>query len=97
MRYAQIEACIPYATNTHIRDKFDDGTPIDMDRVWGIFAHAGFKGFMSAEYEGKEDACNGGPEASSKRSARCARSIRASERARQTLKPGGCLRRCDEC
>jgi sugar phosphate isomerase/epimerase len=59
--YAQIAACIPYATNTHIRDKFDDGTPIDMDRVWGMFAHAGFKGFMSAEYEGKEDPATGVP------------------------------------
>jgi sugar phosphate isomerase/epimerase len=59
--YAQIEACIPYATNTHIRDKFDDGSPIDMDRVWGLFARAGFKGFMSAEYEGEEDAATGVP------------------------------------
>jgi sugar phosphate isomerase/epimerase len=59
--YAQIEACIPYATNTHIRDKFDDGTPIDLDRVWQMFAHAGFKGFMSAEYEGKEDPRTGVP------------------------------------
>lgn len=25
--YAQIAACIPYATVTHIRDRFDDGTP----------------------------------------------------------------------
>ncbi len=49
--YAQIEACIPYATNTHIRDHFDDRTPIDMDRVWQMFARAGFKGFMSIEYE----------------------------------------------
>jgi sugar phosphate isomerase/epimerase len=59
--YAQIEACIPYATNTHIRDKFDDGSPIDLDRVWGLFAHAGFKGFMSAEYESEEDAATGVP------------------------------------
>jgi sugar phosphate isomerase/epimerase len=58
--YAQIEACIPYATNTHIRESFDDGSPIDLDRVWGLFAHAGFKGFMSAEYEG-EDAATGVP------------------------------------
>jgi sugar phosphate isomerase/epimerase len=49
--YAQIAACIPYATNTHIRNEFDDGTPIDLDRVWGLFAAAGFKGYMSAEYE----------------------------------------------
>ncbi len=59
--YAQIEACIPYATNTHIREVFDDGTPIDMDRVWGMFAKAGFKGFMSAEFEGKEDPATGVP------------------------------------
>lgn len=59
--YAQIEACIPYATNTHIRDEFDDGSPIDLERVWGLFAHAGFKGFMSAEYEGKEDAATAVP------------------------------------
>lgn len=50
--YEQIASCIPYATNTHIRTKFDDGTPIDMDRVWKMFADAGFKGYMS--YEGEE-------------------------------------------
>ncbi len=49
--YAQIAACIPYATNVHIRDRFDDRTPIDMDRVWRLFAQAGFKGYMSAEYD----------------------------------------------
>ena len=59
--YAQIEACIPYATNTHIRDKFDDGSPIDLDQVFGLFARAGFKGFMSAEYEAEEDAATGVP------------------------------------
>lgn len=50
--YAQIAACIPYATNTHIRTAFDDGTAIDMDRVWKLFVDAGFKGYMS--YEGEE-------------------------------------------
>lgn len=59
--YRQIEACIPYATNTHIRDVFDDQTPIDLDRVWRLFATAGFKGYMSAEYEGKEDPATGVP------------------------------------
>ncbi|MGH9406022.1 MAG: sugar phosphate isomerase/epimerase family protein [Terriglobia bacterium] len=59
--YAQIEACIPYATNTHIRDVFDDQTPIDLDRVWRMFARAGFKGYMSAEYEGREDPMTGVP------------------------------------
>lgn len=50
--YAQIAACLPYATVSHIRDKFDDGTPIDMDRVWKMYADAGHKGVMSIEYEG---------------------------------------------
>ena len=59
--YAQIEACIPYATHTHIREVFDDQQPIDMDRVWQMFAKAGYKGYMSAEYEGKEDPMTGIP------------------------------------
>jgi sugar phosphate isomerase/epimerase len=49
--YAQIAACIPYATNIHIRDHFYDHTPVDMDRVWKIFAEAGHQGYVSAEYE----------------------------------------------
>lgn len=49
--YAQIAACLPYATVSHIRDKFDDGSPIDMDRVWKMYADAGHKGAMSIEYE----------------------------------------------
>jgi sugar phosphate isomerase/epimerase len=56
--YAQIAACIPYATVSHIRDHFDDKTPIDMDRVWKMYAQAGHKGYMSLEYEG--DASAGG-------------------------------------
>lgn len=49
--YAQIATCLPYATVSHIRDKFDDGSPIDMDRVWKMYADAGHKGAMSIEYE----------------------------------------------
>jgi sugar phosphate isomerase/epimerase len=49
--YAQIAACLPYATNTHIRDHFPDGIAVDMDRVWQMFARAGHQGYMSAEYE----------------------------------------------
>jgi sugar phosphate isomerase/epimerase len=59
--YAQIEATIPFATHTHIRDVFDDGQPIDLDRVWQLFARGGYKGYMSAEYEGKEEAMSGVP------------------------------------
>lgn len=59
--YAQIQACVPYAAHTHIHEAFDDGSPIDLDRVWKMFAEGGYKGFMSAEYEGKEDAMSGVP------------------------------------
>lgn len=60
--YAQIEACIPYATQTHIRYRFDSGEVIDLDRVWQMFAKGAYKGYMSAEYENeKEDAITGVP------------------------------------
>ena len=65
--YAQIEACIPYATHAHIRDDFTEGHgPIDFDRVWQLFAKGGYKGYMSAEYEGKEDAMVGVPKLAAK-------------------------------
>lgn len=57
--YAQIEATVPYATHTHIRDRFVNGEPVDLDRVWQLFARANYKGFMSAEYEGEEDPSTG--------------------------------------
>lgn len=61
-QYRQIELCIPHATHTHIRDRFgDSGHPIDLDRVWRLFAEGGFKGYMSIEYEGEEDAMTGVP------------------------------------
>jgi sugar phosphate isomerase/epimerase len=54
--YTQIAACIPYATNAHILDRFDDGTPIDLKRIWKLFAQAGFRGYMSLEYDPKPGA-----------------------------------------
>ncbi len=63
--YAQIAACAPYAHVAHIRDHFSDHTPVDMDRVWRILAEAGFRGYMSVEYEpsfsGGEPAVTGAP------------------------------------
>ena len=69
--YAQIKACVPYATHTHIRDHFDDGTPIDMDRVWKMFHDGGYKGFMSVEYEDKEEPMTGIPKLMQKVKALC--------------------------
>jgi L-ribulose-5-phosphate 3-epimerase len=60
--YADIAACIPYATHVHVRDHFaSTGRPIDLDRVWQMFAKSGYRGYMSAEYEGDEDAQTGVP------------------------------------
>jgi len=61
--YAQIEALIPYATMTHIRDHFDEPRPdpIDLDRVWKMFVKGGYQGFMAAEYESEEDPATGVP------------------------------------
>lgn len=69
--YAQIEMCIPYATHTHIRDHFDSGQPIDFDRIWQMFVKAGYKGYMSAEYEAKEDCLTGVPKLVEKIKAMC--------------------------
>jgi sugar phosphate isomerase/epimerase len=43
--YAQIGATVPYATHTHIRDRFQNGGAVDLDRVWQLFARADYKGF----------------------------------------------------
>ena len=60
--YQQIEACLPRATHTHIRDFYGDSKkPLDLERVWQMFAKAGYKGYMSAEYEGDEDPMTGVP------------------------------------
>ena len=60
--YTQIEACLPFATHTHIRDFFGEPRQtLDLERVWKLFAKAGYKGFTSAEYEGEEEAKTGVP------------------------------------
>jgi sugar phosphate isomerase/epimerase len=58
--YAQIAACLPYSSgNIHIRDHFygDDHALVDMERVWKLFAQAGYQGYVSAEYEANFPGC----------------------------------------
>ena len=70
--YPQIEACLPYATHTHIRDFYGEKKePLDLDRIWQMFARAGYKGYMSAEYESEEDAMTGVPKLIDKIKALC--------------------------
>jgi len=61
--YQQIALCLPHATHTHIRDSYGEPKqPLDLDRIWQMFAQSGYNGYMSAEYEGKEDAMVGVPQ-----------------------------------
>src|ERR1035438_7399575 len=60
--YEQIRSCLPYATHAHIRDFYGEPKqPLDLDRIWQMFAQSGYKGYMSVEYEGEEDAMSGVP------------------------------------
>jgi sugar phosphate isomerase/epimerase len=59
--YDQIEMSIPYAVSTHIKTEIaqDDGktrAPADWDRVFGMFARQGYRGYMGLEYEAGDDA-----------------------------------------
>jgi L-ribulose-5-phosphate 3-epimerase len=56
--YAQVALCLPYAVSTHVKVNIggEDGTkePADWDRLCGMFAKAGYRGYISLEYEEKE-------------------------------------------
>jgi len=56
--YAQVEMSIPYAVSTHIKSMIatPDGTkePTDFERLFGLFAKGGYRGFVSLEYEDKD-------------------------------------------
>ena len=70
--YEQIELCLPYATHTHVRDFYGQPRqPLDLERIWQIFAKSGYNGYMSAEYEGTEDAMVGVPKLIEKIKALC--------------------------
>jgi len=70
--YNQTEALIPYATHTHIRDHWGHPIqPLDLDRIWPMFAKGGYQGFMSVEYESEEDAMTGVPKLVAKVKALC--------------------------
>lgn len=56
--YEQIEMCLPYAVNSQFKTaiRFEDGhhEPCDWERIVKSFAAAGYKGYISLEYEAKE-------------------------------------------
>jgi L-ribulose-5-phosphate 3-epimerase len=56
--YAQVEMSVPYAVSTHIKAMIStpDGKkePADFERLFGLFAKGGYRGFVSLEYEDKD-------------------------------------------
>lgn len=58
--YSQVAMCIPYATSVHFKEKIanENGQKekADWDRLIGMFAAAGYKGYLSLEYEDADHA-----------------------------------------
>jgi len=58
--FKQIEMCLPYSANVQVKSEmtFDDGKrgPQDWDKVIGMIAASGYKGYLALEYEAKEPA-----------------------------------------
>ena len=56
--YEQIKLCLPYAVNSQFKTemRYADGRrePSDWDRILGMFAKFGYKGYLALEYEGEE-------------------------------------------
>jgi sugar phosphate isomerase/epimerase len=56
--YAQTAMAIPYAVSTHIKAHVTnpDGTKhkADFERLFGMLAKGGYRGFVSLEYEEKD-------------------------------------------
>jgi sugar phosphate isomerase/epimerase len=56
--YAQVALCIPYAVSTHFKENIagEHGAKqkADWGRLFGMFAKAGYRGYISLEYEGPE-------------------------------------------
>jgi sugar phosphate isomerase/epimerase len=63
--YAQVALCIPYATNVHFKVNISDANGNKERAAWprlaGMFRAAGYKGFLSLEYEEAGDATTAVP------------------------------------
>jgi sugar phosphate isomerase/epimerase len=56
--YSQVAMCLPYAVNVHFKEMIatEDGTKIkaDWNRLVGMFAQSGYKGYLSLEHDTTE-------------------------------------------
>ncbi len=63
--YRELEKIAPYTVMVHAKTYFGGGVwytlDIDYDKVFQILNSVGFKGYVSIEYEGKEDSAIGVP------------------------------------
>jgi len=63
--YEQLEAIAPHATFVHAKTYFGGGDwyelDLDYDRIAGIVRDAGYRGYVSLEYEGREDSATAVP------------------------------------
>ena len=53
--YSQVALCLPYASSVHFKAEIANANGVkekaDWDRLIGMFANAGYKGYLSLEYE----------------------------------------------
>ncbi len=60
--YAQVALCLPYATGVHLKVEISDENGNKQRPDWpmlaGMFRGAGYRGFLSLEYEGNDNAVN---------------------------------------
>ena len=63
--YEQIAMCVPHAVNVQykidMRDERERVMPADWDRITGLLATGGYKGYLALEYEGDDDAVKAVP------------------------------------
>lgn len=61
----QIEMCIPYAVNVHMKTEMPDETGVrrkaDWNKVLGMLSGGGYRGYVALEYEAKEPASTAVP------------------------------------
>jgi len=60
--YDEIAKTVPYAVHTHAKVSVAEGVKLDYERIKRILETGGYNGFLSIEYEEKEDAKAGVPE-----------------------------------
>lgn len=57
--HSQIEACVPYAVNVQFKAEIKENgqeRPADWNRIMGLLARGGYKGYLALEYEAEEAA-----------------------------------------